>query len=233
MLTIVKDYWTNFVHLFFPHTCMGCNADIMPEQFLCTECLMQLPHTGFFEAADNPVEQSFYGRVPINAAAAAFYFTKQSLVQQLLFQLKYKGRQDVGIWLGQQIGHQLNISKRFQPIDAIIPLPLHPKKEKLRGYNQSTCIAKGIAEVLQKPVYTNVIVRNKYTHTQTQKNRVQRWENMNDAFTIIEPEILKQQNILLVDDVITTGATLEACTNALLSVPVASVQIATAAYTIL
>jgi len=233
MLTIVKDYWTNFVHLFFPHTCMGCNADIMPEQFLCTQCLMQLPHTGFFEAADNPVEQSFYGRVPINAAAAAFYFTKQSFVQQLLFQLKYKGRQDVGVWLGQQIGHQLNISKRFQPIDAIIPLPLHPKKEKLRGYNQSTCIAKGIAEVLQKPVYTNVIVRNKYTHTQTQKNRVQRWENMNDAFTIIEPAILKQQNILLVDDVITTGATLEACSNVLLSVPVASVQIATAAYTIL
>lgn len=233
MLTIVKDYWTNFVHLFFPHTCMGCNADIMPEQFLCTQCLMQLPHTGFFEAADNPVEQSFYGRVPINAAAAAFYFTKQSFVQQLLFQLKYKGRQDVGVWLGQQIGHQLNISKRFKPIDAIIPLPLHPKKEKLRGYNQSTCIAKGIAEVLQKPVYTNVIVRNKYTHTQTQKNRVQRWENMNDAFTIIEPAILKQQNILLVDDVITTGATLEACSNVLLSVPVASVQIATAAYTIL
>lgn len=233
MLTIVKDYWTNFVHLFFPHTCIGCNADIMPEQFLCTQCLMQLPQTGFFEAADNPVEQSFYGRVAIDAAAAAFYFTKQSLVQQLLFQLKYKGRQDVGVWLGQQIGHQLNISKRFQPIDAIIPLPLHSKKEKLRGYNQSTCIAKGIAEVLQKPVYTNVIVRNKFTETQTQKNRVQRWENMNDAFSIVEPAILKQRNILLVDDVITTGATLEACANALLSVPVASVQIATAAYTIL
>ncbi|WP_298301634.1 ComF family protein [Hydrotalea sp.] len=233
MMVSLKNYWQHFSRLFFPHLCEGCGTDILPTHaMLCTRCCMQLPATGFFTTADNPVEQSFYGRVPIAAGAAAFYFTKHSLLQHLLFQLKYNGHQKMGIWLGQQVGHQIAAVNRFKPIDIIVPLPLHPKKEQLRGYNQAACIAQGISTVINKPLVCHALSRARYTQTQTQKNRAARWENMEDAFTVLFPQLLQHQHVLLVDDVITTGATLEACTTALLAVPVASVHIATVAYTI-
>ncbi|WP_068242169.1 ComF family protein [Hydrotalea flava] len=234
MMQSIQNYWHSFSRLFFPHLCEGCGTDILSDDvLLCPHCFLQLPTTGFFSAPDNPVEQSFYGRVPVAAAAAAFYFTKHSLLQHLLFQLKYKGHQKLGIWLGEQVGSQLATSNRFQPIDIIVPLPLHPKKEKLRGYNQAACIGQGISSIVHKPLVTNAITRAKHTQTQTQKNRSERWQNMEDAFTVLLPEVLQHQHVLLVDDVITTGATLEACSAVLLSVPVASVRIATVAYTIL
>lgn len=232
-MQLLKNYWHSFSNLFFPQNCEGCGTDVLPTaSLLCPQCLLQLPATGFFAVADNPVERSFYGRVPIAAGGAAFYFTKYSLLQHLLFQLKYKGHKKMGIWLGEQVGSQLATSNRFQPIDIIVPLPLHPKKEKLRGYNQAACIGQGISRIVHKPLVTNALTRVKHTQTQTQKNRSERWQNMEDAFTVLLHNILQHKHILLVDDVITTGATLEACTTILLSVPVASVRIATVAYTI-
>ena len=229
----LKNYWQQVSQLFFPHLCMGCGSDIIAlDALLCTRCYLQLPVTGFFNAANNPVEQSFYGRVPIAAAAAAFYFTKHALLQHLLFQLKYKGHQKTGIWLGKQVGYQIMNSARFAPIDAVVPLPLHPKKQRLRGYNQAALIASGICSVIQQPLITHALTRTRFTQTQTKKNRAERWVNMEDAFTVVLPELLHNKHVVLVDDVITTGATLEACASALLAASVASVRIATVAYTI-
>jgi ComF family protein len=219
--------------LFYPHICAGCGSNALDEkQILCFQCHTALPFTGFEHHPDNPVEKIFWGRLPVRAAMSLFYFNKGSSVQHLLHHLKYKGKKQVGHVLGGMIGEKLINAERFRHVDALIPLPLSEKKFKQRGYNQATAIAEGISLQLKIPVIENAVVRTKATESQTHKNRIERWENMKDVFMLTNPVALMNKSILLIDDVITTGATLEACGHALLTARNITLNIASVAYTV-
>jgi ComF family protein len=225
--------YQSLVHLFFPHICCGCGTDLLTEKKLfCIYCQASMPLTGFEFITANPIEKIFWGRVQIEAAAAHVYFTGGSAVQHSLHLLKYKKRKDIGIYYGNQIGNQLKLSGRFNDCELIVPLPLFISREKKRGYNQAAKIAEGIAHQLTIPVVCDAIKRVKKTETQTHKSRIQRWKNMAATFQICRrPEILGK-HVLLVDDVITTGASLEACARVLLSVQGVKISIACLAHTV-
>lgn len=214
----LKEIKESLLHVVFPHVCDGCGSDLVNiESRLCIRCLSSLPETHFEFYPNNPVEKHFWGRLPIINAAAHLYFTKESLVQHLMHQLKYKGNRDLGLQLGRLMGNALKNATRFNEIEALVPLPLFPSKEKKRGYNQATILCEGIAEVLSLPVLTKVITRPQQTETQTKKGRIERWKNIEGKFQLIDPSALRNKHILLVDDVVTTGATLEACGNEILA----------------
>jgi ComF family protein len=219
--------------LFFPHTCCGCGTDLLtPDSIFCIYCLGAMPLTGFEEHAGNAVERNFWGRVNIHAASAHLYFTKNSAVQRSLHGLKYKGRKEIGRYFGRCTGQALKRSGRFQNCQLILPLPLHASREKTRGYNQAAVLGTGISEIMQIPLIGNALVRVSGTATQTHKNRIQRWQNMVNKFRVVQPEKLRDKHILLVDDVITTGATLEACAQILLRLENVTLSIATLAYSV-
>ena len=200
------------VHFFYPHNCIGCGSDIIEkENFLCLECINDLPHTGFATYANNPVEKIFWGRIPVTFGMSEFYFSKDSIIQNCIHEFKYRGNKNLGLYLGKIIGKTMLNSNRFSNIDFLIPLPLFTEKEFKRGFNQSSILCSGIKEVMNIPVITKNVIRRIHTETQTKKGRIQRWENVEKSFSVIEPEMLKGKHILLVDDVITTGATIEAC----------------------
>ncbi len=228
------SYLVNSIgHLFYPHHCAGCGNDIIDDhQLLCLRCLHELPVTHFHQQAHNPVEKLFWGRLPITTAFSYLFFTKDSMLQTLLHQLKYKGNKEIGFFLGQQMGLALQNSSREIVIDAIVPLPLYPSREKKRGYNQATVISNGIADILKVPVLNNIVVRTRSTETQTHKSRVERWQNMEGNFLVKDREAILNKNILLVDDVITTGATLEACGQVLLKEGLGALHIGSLAYTL-
>ena len=229
----VRNYIDDFLHLFFPHICIGCNTDVLNhDDALCAKCISNLPGTGFVSTAGNPVEKIFYGRLNVQNAGSAFYFNKDSVIQHAIIQLKYKGNRKAGNFLGRLLGQQLANSKRFDDVDLIIPLPLNDKKLFKRGYNQASVIAKGITSIWHKPVIENAVDRILFTETQTHKDRIARWETMEGVFTVTQPGLLKDKHVLLVDDIITTGATLEACGEAILKTPGIKLSVATIAYTI-
>ncbi len=232
-MILVKSVLNDFAHLFFPHVCAGCGTDILnKESQLCLRCISKLPVTNFHLHAGNPVEKKFWGRIPVVNAFAHCHFTGESLIQQLLHQLKYKGNKDIGLFMGRMAGNAIQSSGRFQQADALVPLPLFAAREKKRGYNQAAVLSEGMAEVLQLPVIKNAVVRLSATETQTHKNRVERWQNMEGRFQVIDSSFLSHKHIILVDDVITTGATLEACGQELLQVKNLLLSIATLAYTV-
>jgi ComF family protein len=206
-----------FLHLLFPHVCAGCGTDILNnENLLCMHCAEALPETNFELHPDNPVEKIFRGRLQAEAATAQFYFTKESLLQHLMHQFKYRGNKELGLQLGKIMGRQLKESGRFIP-DALIPLPLFPVKERKRGYNQARVLCEGIAEALNIPVLDKIIIRPLHTETQTKKGRIERWKNVEGKFVLKDAQGIKNKHLLLVDDVVTTGATLEACGQQLLN----------------
>jgi len=226
----MPDCFADFFHLFYPDVCAACGQRLVnQEKVICTRCLVDLPRTNFYNQKDNPVSQLFWGRVNIQNATALFRFQKGSRFQDLLHLLKYKGRQDVGVELGRQLGYELKKSELFNMAEVVIPVPLHPKREKKRGYNQAECIANGIAESMGIEVQTMNLVRNVETQTQTKKTRIERWKNVDSIFELIQPEKLQKKQTLLVDDVVTTGATLEACSQALLKAEGVKINIATLA----
>ena len=202
--------------MLFPHVCTGCGTDILSqENVLCMRCVDAMPETNFEIHPDNPVEKIFWGRLPLAGATAQFYFTKESLMQHLMHQFKYKGNRDLGFQLGKMMGEQILKSGRFE-VDALIPLPLFPAKEKRRGYNQAAVLCEGMAESMHIPVLDRAIIRPQHTETQTKKGRIERWKNMEGKFVLSDPGVVCNKKLLLVDDVVTTGATLEACGNELL-----------------
>ncbi|MEP6927362.1 MAG: ComF family protein [Ginsengibacter sp.] len=218
------------LHFFYPHNCLGCGSDIIEkENFLCLECINNLPHTNFAMHANNPVEKIFWGRISINAGMSEFYFSKDSIIQNLIHEFKYRGNRKVGLFLGNMIGKSLLSSNRFSKINALVPLPLFSQKEFKRGFNQSAILCEGINEITNIPSITKNVIRIIHTETQTKKGRIQRWENVEKSFSVLEPSALKQKHLLLVDDVITTGATLEACGAEILKVGDAILSIATLA----
>lgn len=233
MLKTITAVLNDFSHLFFPHNCAGCGSDILEnDAMLCLKCFTELPVTGFVEQPNNPVEKIFYGRITVEQAGSAFYFTKDSTMQRLMIELKYRNNKNAGFYLGKLLGMQLAQCERFNAVDVIIPLPLNPKKEKKRGYNQAAIIAEGIKTEWAKSTLNTAVGRKIYTGTQTQKGRVERWQNMQDVFMVKNAEVLQDKHILLVDDVVTTGASLEACASAILKVQGTKISIATVAYTI-
>ena len=216
-------------HLFYPHNCLGCGSDVIAkDNFLCLECINDLPHTNFAMHANNPVEKIFWGRVPVTSAMSEFYFSKGSIIQNLIHEFKYKGNIKVGLYLGRLIGESLLNSNRFD-INAIIPLPLFEKKEKQRGYNQASILCDGIGDILKVPQIKKNVIRIVHTETQTKKNRTERWKNVESSFSVLQPRHLEGKHILLVDDVITTGATLEACASEILKVGQVQLSIASLA----
>ena len=217
--------------LYFPKNCPACGRPLrLFGANICGRCSQNLPETHFFEAPSNPIEKIFYGRLPISAGAAAWYFHKNSALQALLFQLKYKSNKDVGLFIGKQMGALLAASERFSSIDALVPVPLHPQALSKRGFNQAALICEGIGQVWHKPVLTGAIARTKHTSTQTKQTRAERWDNMEDAFTIKDPTSINGKHLLIIDDVITTGATIEACGKTLLTIKDVRVSVAAAAY---
>lgn len=232
-MVALKPVLNNLLHLFFPHVCVGCGSDILDEKhLLCLRCVSDLPVTNFFDQPGNPVEGSFYGKIPVRNAGAAYFFTKNSLVETLVYELKYRGNKEIGFYLGRLMAGYLVNNKRFGNIDLLVPLPLNPKRQKKRGYNQATALCDGIASVWNMPVENKAVVRTINSETQTHRGRVERWQNMQGIFSVVEPELLKNKHILLVDDVVTTGASLEACGQEILRVPATTLSIATMAYTI-
>jgi ComF family protein len=232
-MTAVKNYFNDFLHLFFPHICIGCARDVLNDsEVLCAQCVSSLPETGFLPATGNPVEKIFYGRLKIEQAGSAFYFNKNAIIQNAIVQLKYKSNQNAGIFLGKLLGERIANSNRFKDVDVIIALPLNEKKLFRRGYNQASAIVNGIISMWDKPVMDNIVKRISFTETQTHKDRVARWQTMEGVFTVTQPELLEHKHVLLVDDVITTGATLEACGAAILKTEGVKLSIATVAYTI-
>ncbi len=227
----MKTALHSLLHLFFPHTCAGCGSDILGhDQLLCLHCIDRLPHTGFHRFAGNPVEKIFWGRLPIACATSFLYFTKSSVLQRLVHQFKYHGKAEIGDYIGRRMGEVLREASRFESIDALVPLPLFASRERKRGYNQSGVLCDGIAEIMQVPVLKNVITRKSATETQTRKSRTERWTNIAGRFELLQPEAVRGKHILLVDDVITTGATLEACGNELIAGGNTRLSIFTMAY---
>lgn len=217
--------------LFFPHLCAACGSNnIAREEIICFNCIANFPVTGFANQPDNPVEQLFWGRIPVMAACSQYYFTRSSTIQQALHGLKYKGNKEAGLVMGRLLGYSLKQSCRFSNIDAIVPLPLYPKKEESRGYNQAAIIASGIQDMLNIPVILNAVTRERHTDSQTHMNRIERWENVGDVFSLQKPELLEGKKILLTDDVITTGASLEACGGIIIKANIKALYIATLAF---
>lgn len=233
-MNYISTFFDGIVHLMYPHTCAGCGDDILARhEVICVQCFNDLPFTNFHAHAENPVEKVFRGRIEISAATSLLYFTKGSIIQSLLHQLKYKGRKDVGSYLGRVMGDALTNSAHFSDVEVIVPLPLYRAKEKHRGYNQAEVIADGLAQSMNVPI-ENTAVRNvKKTGTQTRMSRMARWESSIGKFEVHNSKALAGKNVLLVDDVITTGATLEACGNAMLKIPGIHLSVASLAYTII
>lgn len=227
-MPLLKEIKESLLHLAFPHVCEGCGTDnLQADHLLCLRCLSSLPATNFHLHANNPIEKIFWGRIPVSCATAQYYFTKESMMQHLMHQFKYKGNKEVGIYLGKQMGWAMAESNRFSFIDALIPLPLHKSKEHKRGYNQATVLCEGIASVLNKPVLKNIVVRPEQTETQTKKGRIERWQNMEGKFELTNSTAIENKHVLLIDDVITTGATLESCGREILKAKNVQLSIAT------
>ena len=221
----------DFLELFFPKVCVTCsNRLINSENFVCMDCWLDLPVTNFHNEDKNKVAQLFWGRVNISHAAAYFSYKKGSRYQQLIYAVKYRGMKELGFEIGKRFGFELKEAVGFKSVDLVVPVPLHPRKQKTRGYNQSEWIARGIADAMNLPVITNNLIRKVHTSTQTRKNRFERWQNVERIFDIEEPEIFTGKHVLLIDDVVTTGATLEACAFQLLKIDGVNVSIAALAF---
>jgi len=215
------------IGLFFPRLCNACQALLFKnEEIICTRCLLSLPRTNFHLHHDNPVMETFWGRIPLESATAYLYFSKAGHVQHLIHQFKYKGQLEAGRMLGRMFGKDLLQSPYLKNVEIIIPVPLHWSKKKARGFNQSEIFGQEIATVMGIPLLSDVLIREKATATQTRKSRFERWQNVNYVFSVINPAKIEGKHILLVDDVITTGATIEASASALLEVPGTKVSVA-------
>lgn len=225
----LSKYWQGLLHMFFPRLCLSCDEPLVRgEDLVCSNCLYQIGRTNYHMDEANPVAQLFYGRIDIEFGTSYFQFDKGGIFQKLMHQLKYKDMSEVGDMLGKHLGMGLKASPYLPPLDVIIPVPLHPKKEKKRGYNQSYHIALGIAEVMNVAVDKRSLRRVVYKGSQTQLSREKRWENVADNFKV-KGASLTGKHVLLVDDVLTTGATIEACYNALKEVEGIRVSVATLA----
>jgi ComF family protein len=226
-----QTYLADFVTLLFPQLCPACGQSLVSgEKVICTECRFSLPLTNFHQQPDNIVAQQFWGKLPLQGAYALYYFAKGGKVQNLMHHFKYRNMPQIGNALGEIAGTQIIKNAVLNKAEIIIPVPLHKGRLRQRGYNQSACFAHGLSGQLNIPVDETSLIRAKATQTQTHRSRFLRFENMQEVFAIKHPERLEDKHVLLVDDVVTTGSTLEACGAELLKVPGLKLSVATIAY---
>ncbi|NLE33800.1 MAG: ComF family protein [Bacteroidales bacterium] len=215
-MSYIKDIADDFISLFLPRLCLTCRSQLVRgEEVLCTECLLAMARTDFHSRRDNMLEQAFWGRCMVERAAAFSVYNRGSRIRKLIHLLKYSGRQDIGRLLGGLYGSYLVSGGFMEGIDILIPVPLDPARERRRGYNQSHCIAEGIASHCNLPVRSDILVRTGRSGSQTRRGRYERWENVEGLFAVRRPGDIKGRHLIVVDDVITTGSTIEACVNAL------------------
>lgn len=230
-MNIFNRLLQDVIGLLYPNHCCGCSQLLYTgEKLLCTNCQFKIPYTDYHLYPANKVAKQFWGRIPLNGAMALLHFKKGSRVQNILHQLKYKNQHELGVWLGERIGEKLLESELYNGVDLIMPVPMHHKKQRKRGYNQSLCIANGISTVLKVPVNCSALLKIKETTTQTNKGRLSRHENMKAVFSLVKPNELVDKHVLLVDDVITTGATIEACALEILTSANTKLSIAAVAF---
>ncbi len=214
-----------FLNLLYPNVCGGCNSVIeSPKIIICASCFASFPKSYEFLDKGNKIAQLFWGKIPLEHAFTSFKYVKGSSLQNLIYDLKYRGNTEVGRVLGVEIGKEIKDSNLR--IDVVIPVPLHPKKQKMRGYNQSWFIAQGVQNVLACELNDTSLLRILFTETQTKKSRLERYDNVEHKFSIINPELLEGKHILLVDDVITTGATMVECCSILNKIPDVKISVA-------
>lgn len=215
--------------LFFPKLCSSCNGSLVKnEKFLCSNCLFHLPQTHFHLTRENPLEKVFWGRLHLHAAMAFVHFKKGGSIQQVLHEIKYKDNKELAQFIGNYYGSILNNANL--KYDGVAAIPLHKSKLRKRGYNQSECFADGLSQSLSIPNVSSALSRLKYTETQTRKSRFERWENVDDVFKVTIPDAIKGKHVLLVDDVITTGATIEACAKVMLELADTKLTVASIAF---
>ncbi len=214
-------YLEDLTRLFYPHQCIGCGYELYQrQQRLCRRCLKELPRTHFENAHENYVSRLFAGRLPIKQGTSWLFFSKDGLTQKLIHQLKYRSNIELGIYLGQTMGAQLQKTCNwFESVDVLVPLPLNKRKLAIRGFNQSEILCRGLNNTTGLPVEEVAVMRTVHTQTQTKKSRIQRWANVEHVFDLLDTGHLQNKHALLVDDVITTGATLDACGQVLLKIP--------------
>lgn len=223
--------FSDIIQIFFPETCVICEKTLAyGEETVCLSCRAGLPLTNFTQETENQLEKNFYGRILLEEGTALLYYNVGNPTQKLLHQLKYKGREEVGVFLGNWLGEEIKHSGRFNEIEGIVPVPLHPEKKRLRGYNQVTEFGKCISGLLEVPFIENVLVRRVYKESQTKKDRIHRMIS-DTIFEVDDHSFLRNKHVLLLDDVVTTGATLEACCQALYQIPGIKISIAAMAYT--
>lgn len=217
----------HFISLFYPKVCASCGINLDDdEDIICLTCFYSLPETNFHLLKDNSLSKLFWGRFEFENATAYFYYSKKGMVQKLLHRLKYRGYKEIGVYLGREYGKILKKCDLYKTVDLIIPVPLHRNKERKRGYNQSKFFAIGLSETMGIPYNFEVLYRISHTESQTGKKRSERWDNVKDKFISKNAEQLRGHHVLLVDDVITTGATIEASAKALALIPDVKISIA-------
>ncbi|HPG05871.1 MAG TPA: ComF family protein [Saprospiraceae bacterium] len=226
-LRIFKE---SILHLLYPPVCVGCGGRTAAQLHpFCVHCLYQLPFTGQENFSENEFTDHFAGRIPLTFGMALMYYEKNGIGQHVIQRLKYHGRKDLGRMTGDWLGQRLSACKHFPPVDLIIPVPLHWRRRLIRGYNQSEIIAQRLASHLNAPVSEKHLVRRRWTGTQTKRKRLDRLEALNAAFKLQNQKELMGKHLLLVDDVMTTGATIEACAKLLLTCPDVKVSAVTIA----
>ncbi|RYU95587.1 ComF family protein [Emticicia agri] len=210
-------WFNHLIDIIYPKTCEACREPLLGgEKLICTQCLISLPRTNTHLNPDELIQRRFWGKIAVSHTLAYLRFSKKSKVQHLLHQLKYKNKPELGSFLGELYGTDLKATGFDKKIDLIIGVPLHRQKEKQRGYNQANCIAEGLSKALEVPYDPTLVKKVLNTATQTRKSRFERFMNVKDAFEIVDKEKIKGKRIAIVDDVLTTGATIEAFAGTLL-----------------
>jgi ComF family protein len=230
--SLTVEVLRDFISLFYPRYCRGCEGPLVKgEDLICSNCLLELPRSHYHVERENTFYNKFKGRIPVAYVMALFKFVKSSRVQHLLHALKYKNQPELGRGLGRMYGNDLVNNDYKNKFDLIVPVPLHASRKRKRGYNQSEEFGIGLAELLEIGCTDQSMERTVKTETQTRKSRLNRWENVSEVFVVTKPDLIREKRILLVDDVVTTGATLEACGQSLLNAGCKELSIACIAAT--
>lgn len=235
MFRFIRAIIVDFTDLLFPTLCLGCSQSLGANEIvLCTRCRINLPETGQHRDLENQhhMLDKFAGKVQIRFLASYVYFTKGGAVQKLIHAIKYKGQKEaakeIAGWYGNQLRSESSLTEE---IDVIVGVPLHKGRLQQRGYNQADLIAEGLSEALNIPIRTDILARSRFKESQTHKNRLERWENVKTVFTVVNQNAVKDKNVVIVDDVLTTGATIEACAIELINAGCKSVSVLTLAAT--
>jgi len=228
----IKNLFANFISLLYPDLCVICGEPLIEnERFFCLSCFLKLPRTHYHLTPENQTIERFAGKISLEKASSYFYYNKGGVAQKLIAAIKYRGNQNLGEWIGSYIAKDMISSGFFQGIDYLAPVPLHRSKEKKRGFNQAEKIAEGIARVTQIPIETDNLIRVKANTSQTKKGLFARWMNTQNLFQMKNPTLFNGKHILLIDDVLTTGSTLEAFAQSLLKSEGIKISILTLAIT--